>query len=157
MNFSRKRIALFVFGGIVALGIGISVPVLAATSSIPSSDGTIHACYNQRGNLAVINTDAGQTCNSDESSLNWNQTGPSTAGSSGLNVTVVTASGSGHATAVCPSAEPYVLGGGLLDNDGGQYFQASEPVKTSGSSFYNSWLGAVSYSDSVTAYAICSK
>jgi hypothetical protein len=54
---------------VVALG-GVAI------ASIPSSDGTIHGCYNGQGQLRVIDTESGASCVPGETALNWNQTGP---------------------------------------------------------------------------------
>jgi hypothetical protein len=43
-------------------------------AAIPSSDGTIHSCYDARGSLHVV--DDGTTCPSNETALNFSQTGP---------------------------------------------------------------------------------
>lgn len=50
----------------------------AATASIPSANGVIHSCLQpNNGNITrVIDAEAGQTCASNETPLNWNQTGP---------------------------------------------------------------------------------
>lgn len=180
-----KKTVFIVLAALLALAIG--VPTALASIPDPSGvihacHKTAVAAHGSP--LQVIDSNAGGSCAVGYTELTWNQlgptgpagatgaigatgpagatgatgaAGPSTAGPSGLGVTVVTTSGSGHATAVCPDAEPYVIGGGVEDNTGGQYFQASAPVEANGSSFYNAWIGAVSYSDSVTAYAICAQ
>jgi hypothetical protein len=67
-----------------ATGIALAALIVAlggaAFAAIPGSDGTIHACYQQRsGNLRVVeSTDA---CRSRERPLNWNQRGPTDEGS----------------------------------------------------------------------------
>jgi hypothetical protein len=43
-------------------------------AAIPSSDGTIHSCYDARGSLHVI--DEGTSCPSGNTALNFSQTGP---------------------------------------------------------------------------------
>jgi hypothetical protein len=49
-----------------------------AYATIPDSGGVIHGCYQRNnGQLRVIDTGAGQTCNPSESAISWNQTGPS--------------------------------------------------------------------------------
>jgi hypothetical protein len=95
-------------------------------------------------------------------------TGPSTAGPDGLNTTTVTVNGVGDATAQCPAAEPYILGGGANDDtitngtfgalnyDGlahaGQLGTAAEAPGVA-----YGWTGvAVTNTDTVTAFAICS-
>jgi hypothetical protein len=65
------------------IGLAAGVLVAAAGSagialgSIPDSNGVIHGCYkNGNGRLSVIDTNASQNCKSDQTPLNWNQTGP---------------------------------------------------------------------------------
>ena len=56
---------------LLALAAGI------AYASIPDSSGLIQACYQKvNGQLRVIDTSKGGTCNSSETALSWNQTGP---------------------------------------------------------------------------------
>ena len=46
-------------------------------ASIPSGNGTVHACYQkQSGQLRVIDKDAGDTCRSSEAAISFNQKGP---------------------------------------------------------------------------------
>ena len=47
-----------------------------AYSSIPDAGGVIHGCYNTRGALRVIDTDASGICEAGETALDWNQQGP---------------------------------------------------------------------------------
>lgn len=51
-----------------------------AYANIPDSSGVIHGCYKKssanQGTLRVVDSEKGQTCSSNESSVNWNQTGP---------------------------------------------------------------------------------
>jgi hypothetical protein len=48
-----------------------------AAASIPDSGGVIHSCYKtnnpNRGQVIVIDTDAGQACSSGYTALNWNK------------------------------------------------------------------------------------
>lgn len=58
-------------------------------ASVPDSSGVIHACYRTSsgniGSIRIIETDKGQKCNSHESAITWNRTGPQGAqGSQGL-------------------------------------------------------------------------
>jgi hypothetical protein len=49
-----------------------------ATAAIPSGDGQIHACYETRyrtGVLRVIDAEAGQSCRSFETAIEWSQAG----------------------------------------------------------------------------------
>jgi hypothetical protein len=65
---ARLRIGL-----VVALG-GV------AGATIPDSAGVIHGCYvTSTGQLRVIDSVTATTCNSDESSLEWSQAGPTGA------------------------------------------------------------------------------
>jgi hypothetical protein len=64
--------------GTAKLIIGIAIGAVLATAgvavaSIPSSDGTIHACIQpQNGNVTkIIDADAGQHCASNEQPLDW--------------------------------------------------------------------------------------
>lgn len=72
-----RRIRLLLAATVLALSVG---GLAVASASIPDSAGVIHGCYKTsnpaRGALVVIDTDAGQTCPSGTSPLNWNQTGP---------------------------------------------------------------------------------
>src|SRR5438132_5920575 len=65
-------LALTLVGVLAAVGVGYA--------AIPSSDGVIHSCYNASSNpsgtLRVIDAQTGATCNKNEKSLNFNQTGP---------------------------------------------------------------------------------
>jgi len=61
---------------------GMSTAVVLA--AIPDSGGTIHGCYNNNtGGLSVVDTDAGQSCSSKQTSLNWSA-GGSGGGGMGL-------------------------------------------------------------------------
>jgi hypothetical protein len=61
---------------------GVATAVQAA---IPDAQGVIHGCYQKNvGTLRVIDRSKGGACNPSESSLNWNQTGPTgTTGAQG--------------------------------------------------------------------------
>ena len=52
----------------------------AALAGIPDGDGIIHACFKSastnQGALRVIDTDAGQTCGSSETPIQWQATSP---------------------------------------------------------------------------------
>ncbi len=79
-SLSTRAALVAVASSVVVVGGGaLAWGQLAA--AIPDANGVIHACYNttprQSGALRVIDTDAGQTCNSTyETPLNFNQTGP---------------------------------------------------------------------------------
>jgi hypothetical protein len=164
----RKRIVITAASAIAILSVGIGGgAALGASSSIPDSSGTIHGCYrSMTGALRVIDTGAGGSCLGDETSVKWSQTGPagpSTAGSSGLDTTTVSNSGTeglGRSDVYCPSDHPYVLGGGgyplnsgVVDTNASLVLDAPD---------YNTspqgWAVEVNVStDHVRAYAICSK
>src|SRR5205823_3482798 len=58
----------------LAVGTALVLGVLAAAAwaSIPDAAGVIHACRNtSTGALRVIDTNAGQTCTSSETALQW--------------------------------------------------------------------------------------
>jgi hypothetical protein len=57
--------------GIVAIG-----TAGAFAAGIPDPSGVIHACYdNNKGNLRVIDTSAGEACDKKETALNWQSAG----------------------------------------------------------------------------------
>jgi uncharacterized protein YjbI with pentapeptide repeats len=65
----------YLLGLAVASMVGglVSATVLAA---IPSANGTISGCYNNKtGALKVIDSEAGKTCASGQTALNWSQNG----------------------------------------------------------------------------------
>lgn len=157
----------------------------AAYASIPDSSGVIHACYQSPppahgANLQVIDTGNGGSCSGGMASLTFNQTGPqgpqgaagatgatgaqgpagpSTGGSSGLDLEIVTASGSSDATVTCPSSHPFLYGGGGQTGSGGA-LDTSFPTGGSGSeSGTMGWEASVAggVGAGVTAYAICGK
>ena len=71
MSTTRKRrvIVLAVVAALLAAG--------AAYATIPDSNGVIHGCSaNKDGSLRVIDLDAGQSCGTKESPLDWNTKGP---------------------------------------------------------------------------------
>lgn len=135
--------------GLLGLSAGI------AYASIPDSGGVIHGCYKPQGNgsnaaLGVIDTAlSGGHCPTGDTALNWNQTGPqgpqgptgatgatgpqgaagpSTGGSSGLDLQIVRAENTlvppgtwtpSTVEATCPSDHPFLFGGGgFADNVG---------------------------------------
>jgi hypothetical protein len=69
---TKRSRTLFVLAAVA--GTAIAGGIVYAT--IPDAGGVIHGCYGNNGKLRVIDTDAGETCNSSETALNWNQTGP---------------------------------------------------------------------------------
>ena len=75
---TRHRLVVVLAAATVALGVAAAVH-----ASIPDGAGTIHGCYTktappggQPGELRVIDTALGQTCQLSESAVNWSQTGP---------------------------------------------------------------------------------
>lgn len=56
---------------------GAAALTAVGVAAIPSSDGTITACYvTASGVLRVIDTDKGDVCFRGEATLTWSQTGP---------------------------------------------------------------------------------
>jgi hypothetical protein len=95
-----------------------------AYAAIPSSDGTISACKDNKGALKVIGAEAGQTCPGSQQLLNWNQQGPpgpqGPAGVSGYEV-VSESSGVAFAsllikTVLCPTGKVPLGGGAWATN-----------------------------------------
>ena len=184
-----KRKYLIAAGGLVVLlagGLGAGI----ASAAIPDSGGVIHACYQspppQHGaNLQVIDTGNGGSCGGGMVALTWNQTGPqgpagstgpSTAGSSGLDTGVYTGGGSafgyGNNLAVCPVDHPFALGGGVdaggtsgvavTQNEPGLFNRSTGAVilgSTGNGGAVNSWwTQTVNGGDNGgMAYVICSK
>jgi hypothetical protein len=185
----RVRVVALVLGA--ALFGGVSAIAGTSLASIPDGSGVIHGCYEKNsGALRVIDT-ATSTCRSDEVATQWSQTGPQgvqgppgvgTAGAKGLGATVVEAispavaiGAFGSATANCPAAEPYVLGGGgewqtVERGGGGPYVEGSIPSLDGGFVFTgsesaaggaNGWNatgfnnGATGASDEISAWAVC--
>jgi hypothetical protein len=69
-----RRTAIIVFALALVLIGG------AALASIPDSSGVIHGCYKNnnpaKGSVLVVDSEAGESCPSGFTALNWNQTGP---------------------------------------------------------------------------------
>jgi hypothetical protein len=59
-----------------------------AWAGIPDNGGVIHGCYAGNGTLRVVDSEAGQTCKSNEKSLDW----------SGVKRTAYQGQGAGHLT-----------------------------------------------------------
>ena len=78
----RSRLAAATLGAFAAVAVGS-----VAWASTADTGGVIHGCYKTvSGALRVINTDTGGTCLRSETSLDWNQTGPTgPAGTPGLD------------------------------------------------------------------------
>jgi hypothetical protein len=58
----------------VIVGVALASGVGIAVAAIPDSGGVIHGCYLSNGNLRVVDTATG--CKNNETTLNWNQSGP---------------------------------------------------------------------------------
>src|SRR2546423_3785261 len=67
---------------LVAGGIGATI----SWAAIPSSGGVISACYNpaKNGALRVIDAEAGKNCKPSEVAVSWNQQGPPSGPSTGV-------------------------------------------------------------------------
>jgi hypothetical protein len=67
---------------LAAIGLAV-VGTVGAVATIPDASGTIHACYDKKGGLRVIDS-ATATCDKKETALNWSQSGaPGPAGPPG--------------------------------------------------------------------------
>jgi len=128
-----------------------------AYASIPDSDGVIHGCYKTsnpgKGAVVVIDTDAGATCASGFTSLNWNQTGPQgpqgIPGISGLHVVgglVGTIDGTGNlpeTLVACHGSETAISSGFFYGPNGpppaGWRFSQNHPF---GGSIGTTWVFA---------------
>jgi hypothetical protein len=101
----------------------LAMAALAATSSvyaaIPSANGTISACKDQKGSLKVIDAETGQVCNGSQQLLTWNQQGPAgQPGQDGVSgyetvdtVSATNSNGDKYVSVFCPSGKK-ALGGG---------------------------------------------
>jgi hypothetical protein len=92
---------------LVGAAITLSVAAASALGSIPDADGVVHSCYKAvSGQLRVIDSDAGQACKEGETSLVWNQvgptgpTGPGTVGGPQWFTTQVLADGSAFRSSI---------------------------------------------------------
>jgi hypothetical protein len=104
---------------VVAAALLVLASGAVALAAIPSADGTIHGCRDNRtGALRVIDAEAGQSCTAKETALTWNQTGPQgQAGANGVSGyelvvrdVVLASTASEFVTATCPSGKR-ALGG----------------------------------------------
>ncbi len=72
----------YVIGLSAAMVVG-GATTAAVMAAIPDPSGVIHGCYRSNGTLSVIDS-ATQACGTNETALNWNQTGPAgTTGATG--------------------------------------------------------------------------
>ena len=138
-----------------------------ASASIPASDGTINACYDNSGNapgaLSVI--DSAGTCPGGTTALNWSQSG--TGGSGGLDLRVIFASGSVTAEAACPAGHRFLYGGGGYDSNAAELGYSAPVIGGSlpGSTTAEDGAGTMGWqvkafsgaNDTMVAYAICGK
>jgi hypothetical protein len=60
---------------VLAAVVTTAVATGVAIGGIPGSDGLVNACADQRGNLRVIDAEAGEQCSNKERAINWNQQG----------------------------------------------------------------------------------
>jgi Collagen triple helix repeat (20 copies) len=67
-----RRQSWIAIAGITGLSLGGGV-ALASDSMSPE---VISGCYNPSGTLRILNAAAGQTCNSNETPISWNEIGP---------------------------------------------------------------------------------
>jgi len=163
----------------------------AAVLSGPVSGGVVNACYAttgaSNGSHAVLLENTGTSCPSGYTHITWNQkgqtgpagptgatgatgatgpqgpAGPSTGGSAGLNLQVIYNTGTGGVGAVCPTAHPFLYGGGGFDVSGGtmvfsgpdggpteSFSESSPPVGD------ESWyVSSANTSDTLRVWAIC--
>ena len=62
---------------IIALSImTVLLTGIIALASIPGADGVIHGCYNKNGDSSLRVIDSNEQCKSNETALNFNQSGP---------------------------------------------------------------------------------
>ena len=125
---SKKSTFIVAVVAFAVLGAGV------ATATIPDSTGTIHGCYKKaNGNLSIIDTGNGATCQSSETAVAWSQKGvqglagpqgvqgqqgsQGSAGPDGVDdysiATAQATTSSGHASALasCPTGSVAVGGG----------------------------------------------
>ena len=109
-----RRAWLLAVAGLACLAAG------AAFATIPDSNGVIHACYKNGGQLRVIDPDSA-SCGSNETALSWNVQGPpgppGPPGATGLEVIEAESATSSEtlqiATAICPAGKTVIGGGGV--------------------------------------------
>lgn len=80
-NHSRSRTARIVTA--IVLAGALFAIATAVEAAIPDPSGVIHGCYAKTsqgavpaGSLRVVDTGFGQSCNANEGTVNWSQTGP---------------------------------------------------------------------------------
>jgi hypothetical protein len=136
----KKRHLILAVAAVLAIAAG------AGYAAIPSSNGTISACKDNKGVLKVIDAEAGQTCGNNQQLLTWNQQGPAgPQGPSGISgyevVSSMTEGGPNNsavtATASCPEGKVPIGGGGRindLDSNGLAFIVDSHPFQ-----YVNGW------------------
>lgn len=70
-RLQRREHRVMMFSVMTLLFTGI-----IAFASIPGPDGVIHGCYNNKGDASLRIIDSNAQCKSNETALNFNQTGP---------------------------------------------------------------------------------
>jgi hypothetical protein len=124
----RKLVGVALAAALVGGVVGV------AAASIPDSSGVIHGCYKtnnpNRGQVVVIDTDAGQTCSSGYTTLNWNKS--ASAGYEIVsNVQSVALDDTNLWTADpfidCPVGKVAVAGGAVLNQAGWAFLTGSYP------------------------------
>ena len=135
----------------------------AGYAAIPASNGTISACKDNKGALRVIDAEAGQTCNTNQQLLTWNQHGPAaTAGREIVSAENLQQDGAAfkNAQAVCPSGKLAVGGGAqayAVNADGSQALphgialQGSAPISEANG--VSGWFAYARVIDPTTAEA----
>lgn len=139
----------------VAMLTGLAALTVAAIAfaTIPDEDGMIQGCYNQKGELRVIDDDI-QTCRSTETAVSWSQSGIVGYEVIFSETRVVPPNAAVVAEARCTPGKR-VLGGGYHSNN--VRISMNFPQQLSGG--INRWLvfaiPDLGFSGTVTAYAIC--
>jgi hypothetical protein len=143
----------------------LAIAAAVSYAAIPSSNGTISACKDNKGALKVIDAEAGQTCGTNQQLLTWNQQGPAGQdGVSGYEIVVEesepTTSFDSGKQILCPTGKKVLGGGGaVLYATGGPSAHPNVNVDAPllggiGWDFRATWLFA-STAWKVRAYAIC--
>lgn len=161
-----RKVAVALAAGLLLIMSGV------ALASIPDSSGVIHGCYKtnnpNRGAVVVIDIDAGQSCPSGYTALNWSQTGPpgpqGPSGVSGIEVLsseIHTDTGSATKATTCPDGKFAVSGGyKYIADDGSTNFtisvQKDQPFTTPPTLAQGWWVTVVaSTPGTLTTYAYC--
>jgi hypothetical protein len=156
----------------VAAVAALSLLASAAYAAIPAGNGTISACKDAKGALKVIDVEAGQTCNANQTLLEWGQQGPAGPpgpvgqdGVSGRQVVYGTStvdSNTKSAVAICPSGKLPIGGGATVGTQSGpSWVTPSGVALTSTYPTSNMWAASaqeVVATDQVwtiVVYAVC--